>query len=740
MKIYYFHSVLLIFSILFITTEQAQVKKMTISPSSVVSTNMDELSKLDRSKFIYPQKEGDEGPNIFPTEKPATIFKGGTNIISNILGTPSPAPDTTFLAQQDIPEIGGVTMWIPPDTWGAVSSTKLMCAHNNNVKVQDRKGQLLSIVSLATFWNPIPAISGTFDPRVEYDQYNDRWLMVSMSDAKTVNSSLLIAISNTNDPTGGWTEYRFVIGVNIQGSNCWADYPCVGFNKNWVAISVNMFTNAGSVFQESRILVISYPDLLIGKLPFPTTTLFFGIADFTVQPCITYSDSEEILYAPNHISSAGANYRLNMISGTSNAPMYTPGLAIVHSTLSAWSEPTGDILPQLQEPVTGNIAYISANDARIINAVYRNKNIYYAQTVGIPAGGLTYTAAQWVEIDTAGNYIQGGRIENQGATNQNGGKWYAFPSINVNAYGDILVGFSQFASNQAVATGYCLKDRTDALNTMEDPNIFKPGVSFYWNKSVEESRNRWGDYSFVQTDPSDNYHFWTIQEFADQQAGAGLGSGRWGTWWAKVQPVSPLPVEITYLISNVSGRQINLYWETKTELNLNKFEINRAIVSTKGAQLTWASVGTVQAKGSSNSPRKYSYIEKNLQAGKYQYRLKMIDNDGSYKYSSIVETEIALPKTFELSQNYPNPFNPSTRINYTIPFDSKVILDIYSITGKRIGQLVNEEQLAGYYSVDLNSSTINRSISSGVYFYRIITVDKATGNNFSSTKKMIFLK
>jgi hypothetical protein len=204
-------------------------------------------------------------------------------------------------------------------------------------------------------------------------------------------------------------------------------------------------------------------------------------------------------------------------------------------------------------------------------------------------------------------------------------------------------------------------------------------------------------------------------------------------------PDEPLPVELSSFTSNTQGRNIILNWSTQIEKNSNKFEIDRALVFTKDAPLTWVSVGTVQASGSSNSPKKYSYIEKNLQTGKYQFRLKMIDNDGFYKYSSVVETDIALPKIFELSQNYPNPFNPSTKINYTLPFDSKVTLEVYNITGERIGQLVNEEQSAGYYSVDF-SSTTNRSISSGVYFYRITTVDNITGNNFSSIKKMILLK
>ena len=114
----------------------------------------------------------------------------------------------------------------------------------------------------------------------------------------------------------------------------------------------------------------------------------------------------------------------------------------------------------------------------------------------------------------------------------------------------------------------------------------------------------------------------------------------------------------------------------------------------------------------------------------------MIDNDGTFEYSKVIETEVTTPKNFELSQNFPNPWNPSTKINYNLPFDSKVTLEVYNITGERISQLVNEEQSAGYYSVDFGSS----KLSSGVYFYRITALDKVIGNNFSAIKKMILIK
>ena len=202
---------------------------------------------------------------------------------------------------------------------------------------------------------------------------------------------------------------------------------------------------------------------------------------------------------------------------------------------------------------------------------------------------------------------------------------------------------------------------------------------------------------------------------------------------------NPLPVELSSFTSNVNGRDVSLSWTTKTEKNSDKFVIERSILNGNLNQI-WTNIGSVKASVLSNSPKQYSYIDKNLQAGKYQYRLKMIDNDGSFQYSKIVETEISIPKNFDLSQNYPNPFNPSTKIKYNLPFDARVNLEIYNVTGEKIGQLVNQDQSAGYYNVEFNSSSVNKNISSGIYLYKITIIDKATGNNFTAIKKMILLK
>ncbi len=91
---------------------------------------------------------------------------------------------------------------------------------------------------------------------------------------------------------------------------------------------------------------------------------------------------------------------------------------------------------------------------------------------------------------------------------------------------------------------------------------------------------------------------------------------------------------------------------------------------------------------------------------------------------------LSSPEDFSLAQNYPNPFNPSTKINYTIPKQSNVILKVYNVLGIEVSTLVNEDKEAGNYQVTFDASTL----SNGVYFYRL------QADGFDITKKMIVMK
>ena len=189
-----------------------------------------------------------------------------------------------------------------------------------------------------------------------------------------------------------------------------------------------------------------------------------------------------------------------------------------------------------------------------------------------------------------------------------------------------------------------------------------------------------------------------------------------------------LPVELSSFTSNVISRNVNLSWMTATETNNNGFEIYR-----KSEQTDWTKIGFVTGSGTVNTPKTYYYTDKNLNTGKYSYKLKQIDYNGNYEYFTMSGiAEIGTPNKFEVSQNYPNPFNPSTTIDFSIPQNTYVTLKIYDISGKEVAVLVNSRMIAGYHSVNFNADSYH--LSSGVYFYKISSGD------FSQIKQMLLIK
>lgn len=142
----------------------------------------------------------------------------------------------------------------------------------------------------------------------------------------------------------------------------------------------------------------------------------------------------------------------------------------------------------------------------------------------------------------------------------------------------------------------------------------------------------------------------------------------------------------------------------------------------------------------------------NLNLRKAYFNYQLIKNDGSRgmhnpfytiqvlttsrnSFVGVQQIGTEIPVKFDLSQNYPNPFNPSTKINFQLPKAEQVTLKIYDISGKEIITLVNSKYAAGKYSTDWMGTDANgKSVSSGVYFYKIIA-----GSNIQ-TKRMVFIK
>ena len=211
--------------------------------------------------------------------------------------------------------------------------------------------------------------------------------------------------------------------------------------------------------------------------------------------------------------------------------------------------------------------------------------------------------------------------------------------------------------------------------------------------------------------------------FTDANNGWAVGDN--GTILHTTNGGNPVPVELNSFTATASNKEIILNWTTATELNNYGFEVQRKAVGGD-----FATVAFVKGQGTTTQQNQYSFLDKNLDEGKYSYRLKQVDFSGTFEYSKAIEVEVITVEFYSLEQNYPNPFNPSTTISYGLKEKSNVKLTLLNSLGEEITVLVNEELDKGFHKIDFNASTL----ASGVYFYQL------KAGNFIDTKKMILLR
>ncbi len=188
---------------------------------------------------------------------------------------------------------------------------------------------------------------------------------------------------------------------------------------------------------------------------------------------------------------------------------------------------------------------------------------------------------------------------------------------------------------------------------------------------------------------------------------------------------SNIPVELVSLKASIDNNNVTLNWATATETNNKGFQVERKSLNTDYRQIAF-----VEGNGTTTQPHQYRLEDKNLNSGKYTYRLKQIDFNGKSDYSNEIEADVKSPADYSLLQNYPNPFNPSTTIKYSIPKKNYVSLIVYDLLGNEAAILVDEAKPAGNYEVEFDAS----NLSSGVYFYKL------QAGSFMQTKKMIVLR
>jgi hypothetical protein len=489
--------------------------------------NFDDLARRDalqpstpqQPRFVPEPEEEEEEQRDKPIPPDATIFpQESSSALSPIqpLG-PSPVTSSSFLG---VPATG----WFPPDSQGVAGPNHLLVAVNGGLVVQTKSGTNVgSVRSLSTFFGPVTGGStDVFDPRLQYDPLGNRWIVIAVADRQSAASALLVAVSQTSDPTGFWNLTRIDADPIDQS---WADFPMLGFNKDWIVVSANMFPNPGSSAQfYPRFFVLNKVNFYSGGTSFTRISGPSNISG-TIMPASTFDPNLSTLYLLQNWNGnfSGSGFlRLYSITGAVGAEVLNnTSSGVFITTPNPWdSSATGNFAPQL-----GTTNKIQINDASIQNLLYRNGSLWCVHAVFLPAGGSpTRSSVQWWQINpTSLSVQQRGRIDDA-----SGNLFYGYPSIAVNTDNDVLIGYSRFAANQFASGGYAYRAVGDPVNSLRDDTVLKAGVAAY-SQLDPSGRNRWGDYSGTSVDPSNGKDFWTLQEYA-------ASTNNWGTWWGRISP------------------------------------------------------------------------------------------------------------------------------------------------------------------------------------------------------------
>ena len=316
--------------------------------------------------------------------------------------------------------------------------------------------------SLDGFFNTALAAGGggsvvtySYDPRIAYDEQSQRFFVVG-DDNPQGDNSFIIAVSNSSDATAGWKAWK----VDSDPTNLrWMDYPTLGLNHDGVYLGGNMFpiTGRGATSVTTDILVIPKADLTSG-VGVTNATLFANLdpntTGFTPHPVLDLNTSEgqpeTILSDYNTPEGTG---KISLITGTVTAPMLDTNPNEGDQGGGFFTIPARigpDPAPQLGDSHT-----LSTGDSRFSSHVIeQGTNIWAVQ--GVDINGRA--AIAWYRIDAAsGNVLENGTIADSSLS-------YYYPSIAVNASGEIVVGFSG-SSTSTYASVYAVTGTFNGTTT-----------------------------------------------------------------------------------------------------------------------------------------------------------------------------------------------------------------------------------------------------------------------------------
>lgn len=399
--------------------------------------------------------------------------------------------------------------FVPPDTNASVGDTQVVEAVNIAYAVWDKTtgAQVMAPKSIQTLYTPLGgqcATGNLSDPVVNYDKAAGRWVitMIAFNNTFSVND-VCMAVSTTSDATGTYHVYAFSYGKTLP------DYPKVGVWPDAYYVTTDSFPNGGA-FTGAESCAMDRTSMLAGST---ATSVCFQrkTTDFALLPADLDGATPPPSGAPNYEMDLASSTKLNLyqfhvdFAVTSNSTFTGPTTLTVASYTDACATTDSCI----KQP-SGGENLDALGDRLMFRLAYRNftdhESMVVNHSIKASGTGKAPSAVRWYEVRSPGSspvIFQSGTV---GGGTSSVSLWMG--SIAMDENGDIALGYSTSGTTLDPTIKYVGRLSTDTLGKMESAKTIVTGTGVQ-----KSSSNRWGDYSSMAIDPTDDCTFWYAQEY-----------------------------------------------------------------------------------------------------------------------------------------------------------------------------------------------------------------------------------
>jgi hypothetical protein len=500
--------------------------------------------------------EGGSGDDTFSGTDGADEVDGGTGqtyfveqtelrevvAIETPAGNPGPTlPPAAPLAPGLDTTFAGITLethntnfniaFIPPDPMAAAGPDHVVSVVNTAIEWYAKDGTLQSSQLLATFFSSLSPATNTFDPKVIYDQFEDRFVVVTLERTSTPQTSfIMLAVSDDSDPNGAWYFHKINAELNIGGSDTFADYPGFAIDEQAVYVTANMFTFAGSNVG-ARLWIVDKGTAGGFYAGGPASANVYDPPGAVGQAFTTMQPAHIFGVAPAGVGTWLARYSGYSGGGTESLslirvddPLGTP--AFSHQFV-ALGNIDNTALAMPDAPQQSGAQAIDTGDRRLLHAVWRDDELWAMMTV-VPVSGSDggQATAHWVKVNTFDiNSLALSDQGNAGAEDIAADTYTFWGSIAVDPCGNMAMTFAGSGDSIHPGAYYTGRLASDPPGTVDSTGTLAAGTASY--ALIDSSgRNRWGDYSGSALDPADEAHFWFFHERAIPPS---IFSSQWAT-------------------------------------------------------------------------------------------------------------------------------------------------------------------------------------------------------------------